>query len=180
MAKAYAALRSALSPTAEEALKRSQAAFIADRALSCGAKGDMPKDASRRRDIESCLAQVSGSRATFLASFAPAVAGALLVEPHSIDRDEAAHAGAHSGLASQRRDCTGCAPGAGGRIPCADARLRPHPAGGSPDRHALIAASDHLEGGRERSYAVHWLTERFASLRFTTRTEAGTSTPPAS
>ncbi len=43
----------------------------------------------------------------------------------------------------------------------------------------LIAASDDLEGGRERSYAIHLLTERFASLRFTTRTEAGTSTPPS-
>ncbi len=37
MAKAYAALRSALSPTAEEALRRSQAAFNEDRALARGA-----------------------------------------------------------------------------------------------------------------------------------------------
>ncbi len=43
----------------------------------------------------------------------------------------------------------------------------------------LIPPNQDFEGGRERSFVVHGLDERFASLLVTTRSDTGTSTPPA-
>ncbi len=179
MAKAYEALRVSLGSTAAEALKRSQTAFNEDRALSCGAQGGMPKDMGLRGDMERCLAGVTASRAAYLGSLAPATAGPLRIEPHLStttrrtmpDRNESWRA---SGWIAQ--DARPVLTGASPAVTRAFDRILAEKAGyGRP----LIATDQDFEGGRERSYVVHALDERFASLLVTTRSETGTSTLPA-
>ncbi len=179
MARAYGALRSTLSPAAEEALKRSQAAFNEDRALACGAKGDMPKDASRRSEIESCLADVTDARASYLSGLAPVVAGALLIEPQLSTVTKRRMPGRIQSWRASGWIAQDARPVLFGASPAVtrsfDRILQSEAYVGRP----LVTAAEDLEGGRERSYVVHLLTERFASLRFMTRTDAGTSTAPA-
>ncbi len=179
MARAYEALRVTLGPAAGEALKRAQTAFNEDRALSCGAQGYMPKDMSLRGDMERCLAEVTAARAAYLGSLAPASAGPLRIEPHLATATRRKKPGRNeswraSGWIAQdaRPVLTGATPEVTRAF---DRILRDEAGYGQP----LIPPNQDFEGGRERSYVVHGLDERFASLLVTTRSDTGTSTPPA-